>query len=259
MSLSVDDPLSGVGRSSDARRPVGVRGLDSMLGGGLPSDTTTLVCGPPFTGKTTLLKRSILAGLRQGVPSVILLTDACADRFRKQLVAMDEDYLSYEADGLVRYVDTYSRSVDAEEVALQAQYLDGASHLDAIEKALDRARRSLGHAGHDQHRFVVDSLSTLLLANGADAMLPFLQGMLGRAERAGGTTLLSLEHGVHPSREIELVRHLADGAIELRTESDDHQLRAIGPHVADARKWVEYEWGGKRFEVTGSASSVRIQ
>ena len=39
---------------NDARVPTGVKGLDDMLGGGLPSDHSILVCGGPGSGKTVL-------------------------------------------------------------------------------------------------------------------------------------------------------------------------------------------------------------
>jgi circadian clock protein KaiC len=51
---------------STSRIPSGVPGLDSMLAGGIPSGTATLVAGPTGSGKTTIAIQFILEGLRNG-------------------------------------------------------------------------------------------------------------------------------------------------------------------------------------------------
>ena len=48
--------------------PFDVSGLDSMLGGGVPTQSTTIVLGPPGCGKTILGLHFLSAGLRRGEP-----------------------------------------------------------------------------------------------------------------------------------------------------------------------------------------------
>lgn len=246
-------------RSSDQeRRSTGIERLDHILGGGLPPGSATLVCGEPFSGKTMLAKLSLLQGLREGIPAIVLTTDIPAERFRAQLAALDEDYPGYEADGLVWYVDTYSRAIGADDPLVQTHYLDSANQLEALRAALERARAGASEIS-EEHVLVVDSLTTLLLSNDAQEMLPFLQQMLGQASKMGAVTLLSLERGVHKDREVELVRHLVDGTIDLRVDNTQRVLQVEGPHVREPLKWIEYEWGASRFEITGSTSSSRIR
>jgi circadian clock protein KaiC len=54
------------------RVSTGVPGLDSLLEGGLPAGTATLVTGPSGSGKTTLALQFLLDGVRGGEPSLYL-------------------------------------------------------------------------------------------------------------------------------------------------------------------------------------------
>jgi circadian clock protein KaiC len=52
------------------RLSTGVEGLDKMIGGGLWRGTTTLLCGPTGSGKTTIGLQFVLDGLRRGEPAL---------------------------------------------------------------------------------------------------------------------------------------------------------------------------------------------
>src|SRR5579875_3165286 len=51
---------------TDGRIRTGVRGLDDVLGGGLPKGHLYLIEGDPGTGKTTLALQFLLEGASQG-------------------------------------------------------------------------------------------------------------------------------------------------------------------------------------------------
>ncbi len=57
--------------SGDERVPMGVPGLDAMLGGGLPSGYSVLVVGPSGSGKTILATQFLTEGARRGELGVI--------------------------------------------------------------------------------------------------------------------------------------------------------------------------------------------
>ena len=61
--LSVDPPL---GLEGKGRLSLGIPGLDTMLQGGLPAGSTTLLFGPPGSGKTLLGLSFLAEGARQG-------------------------------------------------------------------------------------------------------------------------------------------------------------------------------------------------
>ena len=57
--------------SEGARVPMGIPGLDDMLGGGLPTGYSLLVVGPSGSGKTILATEYLAEGVRRGEPGVI--------------------------------------------------------------------------------------------------------------------------------------------------------------------------------------------
>jgi circadian clock protein KaiC len=63
MSNAANEPL--VPTSSD-RASTGIRGLDDILGGGLPRHRLYLIQGEPGVGKTTLALQFLLEGVAQG-------------------------------------------------------------------------------------------------------------------------------------------------------------------------------------------------
>ena len=56
---------------ANKRIPMGVPGLDEMLGGGLPAGYSLLVVGPSGSGKTILATDFLAEGVRQGEPGVL--------------------------------------------------------------------------------------------------------------------------------------------------------------------------------------------
>ena len=53
------------------RLSIGVKGLDDMLGGGIPSGYSVLIAGPSGSGKSVLASEFIVEGARQGDPGII--------------------------------------------------------------------------------------------------------------------------------------------------------------------------------------------
>jgi circadian clock protein KaiC len=57
-------------RTADHHASTGIRGLDEILGGGLPADHLFLIEGSPGTGKTTLALQFLLEGVARGEPAL---------------------------------------------------------------------------------------------------------------------------------------------------------------------------------------------
>ncbi|MGH2650971.1 MAG: RAD55 family ATPase [Actinomycetota bacterium] len=235
----------------------GLKRLDDILKGGLPRTGATLIYGAPYAGKRVLARSFLLAGVRQGVPAIMVVTDQTATEAREALSAMDPSYAKFEGAGLVAFVDTYSRSVGAEDDNPYTEYVDGPTHLDALAIAVTNARRRLVRDRGD-HRMVVNSLSTILRYNGCDATFRFLQTFIGKARRGGATNVFVLQSGLHAEPDVQMCKHLMDGVLHLDQGSDKHLIRIEGNGVTESRAAVEYRYTPTLFEVTGSIASGRI-
>jgi KaiC/GvpD/RAD55 family RecA-like ATPase len=253
-----DRPATATGGAPPPKVEIGVRRLDDLLEGGLPPLSTTLVYGPPFLGKELLTRLYLLNGLRQGVPAILILTGQATSDVRQQLAQIDPAYPEYEKEGLVQFVDTYSKSIGAEDDFPHAEYVDGPVNLNAVSLAVNNAQRRL-IAEHPAHRMVYDSVSTTITYTNAQTTFRFLQVLVGKAKRAGATTMLLLDQGMHSDPEVQTFKHLSEGVIEVRADGSANFLQVSGIGVTENRGWVEYRFGEKQFDVTGSFQAGRIR
>lgn len=240
------------------RQATGVRRLDDLLKGGLPQGSFTLLYGPPFLGKDVLARHFLLAGFRAGIPGITVLTDDPAASVRRDLTAMDPALGKAEQAGLPQFVDAYSRTIGAADAAPGVEYVDGAMDLNGISLAVNNAERRV-LPDHPAHRLVFDSLSTLVTYTNAQTVFRFLQVLVGRTRLAGATGLLLLDQGMHTEAEVQMMKHLVDGFIELRPDGAKNMLQAQGIGITDNPGWVEYRFTETEFDLVGSFASGRIR
>jgi circadian clock protein KaiC len=79
-----DEPAGS--RRTKSRVPMGVPGLDKMLGGGLPSGYSVLVAGPSGSGKTILATAFLAEGVRRGEPGVIVAFEQTPSQSRTRAI-----------------------------------------------------------------------------------------------------------------------------------------------------------------------------
>jgi circadian clock protein KaiC len=69
--LKARSAVAGAKRVPQERLSVGVRGLDDMLGGGIPAGYSVLLAGPSGSGKSVLASEFIIEGARRDEPGII--------------------------------------------------------------------------------------------------------------------------------------------------------------------------------------------
>jgi circadian clock protein KaiC len=97
--------------SDEERRvPMGIPGLDEMLGGGLPMGYSLLLVGPSGSGKTIFATEFLAEGVRRGEPGVIAAFEKSPSQLlgNKRLHAMIQD-------GKVGVIDTRSLDLSIDE------------------------------------------------------------------------------------------------------------------------------------------------
>ncbi|MCA1599204.1 MAG: AAA family ATPase [Chloroflexi bacterium] len=119
--------------------PTGVRGLDVVLGGGLPRRALSLVSGPPGSGKTTLTAQLAVAAAQAGRRALIVTAFAESS---DKLIAHLRTYRFFDADLLG----------DSLEILSLGQFLDaGMARLaeEVIGLVRDRRARLVALDGFD--------------------------------------------------------------------------------------------------------------
>ncbi len=134
---------SGPAGKTTRRRPrlsVGVKAVDEMLGGGIPSGYSVLVAGPSGSGKTILATQFINEGARRGEPGVIAV-------FEKR----PNEYAQTSGGGFDRLVRNGQVSI---------------IHTRPLDLSIDETLHELTDAIHrlKARRVVIDSLSGFELA-----------------------------------------------------------------------------------------------
>jgi KaiC/GvpD/RAD55 family RecA-like ATPase len=250
-------PASG-GNGTLGRLPTGIKRLDQLLSGGIPVGSAVLVYGPPFLGKEILARRFFLANLQAGNPAICVLTNTTSADVRAKLAQTDSNYSTLEKRHLGRFVDTYSRSVGAEDGFKDVEYLDGALDLNGLSIAVNKAQAGL-IAQHDQHGLVLDSVSTLVAYSNAATAFRFLQTLIGRTRRVGATGLFLMDHGMHSEADVQMFKHLMTGVIETREAGGKPQLQVQGMGAPVGQNWVDYKFDDTTFDITGSFAAGRIR
>lgn len=86
------------------RLPIGVPKLDELLGGGLPKGSTTLVSGPPGSGKTILCYNFLYQGVQHGEKCLFLTLDKQVDGLLTQAEGLGFDFQPFIGNGLAKFL-----------------------------------------------------------------------------------------------------------------------------------------------------------
>ena len=151
------------------RVPIGVPGLDDMLGGGLPVGYSLLIVGPSGSGKTILATQFLAEGVRRGETGVI----AAFEKSPSQLLSKQLNALV--VDGKVGVIDTRSLDLSIDQI------------LHDLIEMINRLQAK---------RVVIDSLSGFELALAPEFQEDFrgsLYRMIAELTNMGVTILMTSE------------------------------------------------------------------
>ena len=131
--------------AADVPRPrlsIGVRGLDDMLGGGIPAGYSVLLAGPSGSGKSVLATQFISEGARHGEPGIIAVFEKRPAEYSYD-DANGQRFHRFVRDGTVGIIHTRPLDLSIDEM------------LNEIVDAIHRLKA---------RRLVIDSLSGFELA-----------------------------------------------------------------------------------------------
>lgn len=162
------DTIAAEPVSPAERVPTGIRGLDAMLGGGLPRASATVVQGGTGTGKTLLGLHFLLEGARRGEAGIHFTLEETAGQLRGIAQTLGWDLRPLERRGLLTlsYFSPVELSTDC---------------------FLDRARQQVEQLG--ARRAVLDSLTSMALGVSSDRRFKELVYAVTKHFRAAGVTL----------------------------------------------------------------------
>lgn len=150
------------------RLPVGVPGLDEMLGGGVPAHSATLMEGGTGTGKTLISLSFLMEGTRRGEPGLLFTMEESRPQILRMAAARGWDFRALETQGLLKVVFTSPIEL-------------------AVDALLQEAKMLITEMG--AKRAVIDSLSSLNLSIASEGRFKELVFALVKIFRAMGVTV----------------------------------------------------------------------
>jgi len=217
----------------------GIRRLDDLLIGGLPFGSNVLIYGPAFTGKEVLVNIFASEGLKKGVPVIWVTTEKTPNELREEMNFIISGFEEYEKLGLVKFVDSYSRSMGDDSQDPNVRYIDSPTDFQAIQQAIEDMAKELLEK-HKYYRFVFRSISTMIAYLDPNTAFRFLNPIVGRRKRDKSVGMYIIEKGMHGEQEIQMVGSLMDGMVEMKVENLNTFLSIRGIGEVQSRAWIRY-------------------
>ncbi|MDY6946037.1 MAG: ATPase domain-containing protein [Pseudomonadota bacterium] len=198
---------SGPGRSSP-RVPLGIEGLDDVLGGGITPDRLYLLEGSPGTGKTTLALQFLLHGAARGEACLYITLSETADELR---AVADTHGWSLDDLTIFEMVSEEEMEAEAEQSILHPAEVELGETTNRIIAEVQRLQPK---------RVVFDSLSELRLL--AQHPLRYRRQILGLKQFFSrcACTVLMLDDRTSDPADLQL-HSIAHGVITLEQSPRD--------------------------------------
>lgn len=208
-------------------KPTGVKGLDDMLGGGLPSSRCILVCGGPGSGKTILCIQFLYNGaIKYNETGLYVSLCEKPIHLKEDMSGFGWDIERLEKDGKLVIVDaspirTLPGSVKIGKLNIGKRDFSMLSLIEIIKSRVQEIGAK---------RIVIDSISSLILQYPDDSERQFaILDLFEAVTDLGGTCLITTElRATALEREVQAEEFLSSGVIVFHTFNEGGRLiRAI--------------------------------
>jgi len=181
------------------RMPSGIAELDTLIGGGIESGTSTLIVGAAGTGKSTLAAQFVAAAAERGQPSAMFIFDERVNTLLSRTAGLGIDLQKHVESGL-----TTIQPVDPAE-------LSPGEFCHRIRQAIDRQHAEL---------LVIDSLNGYLNAMPGERnlIIQLHELLMYLGQKNVATVLISAHQGLIGPNMTSVIdaSYLADAVVLLR-------------------------------------------
>jgi circadian clock protein KaiC len=220
------------------RTPSGIKGLDDLVGGGLPRGTWTLIYGENGTGKTIIGMGFTWQGLCAGEACVYEVTDQPVEHLRTYFRSFGWDLDPFEKTQQIRFRQLFPRYSTPYDP--HVTYVTGrpfAHTTRAFHEEMLRQR-----TGSEVARIVSDNESLNLIRSGFEEELRTLEWAKEWAMKYGICGIRCVSRDLQDPQAEAMLRQYHDNIIELRLGDAGRELRIMKmfatEHPVD---WMPFE------------------
>lgn len=171
--------------------PSEIEGLDALLYGGLDRGTSSMIMGPPGTGKSTLSTRFALAAAKRGEKSLMFIFDETLGTFLSRSRQLRMDVEPYIKSGLIKVQQVDPAEISPGELA---HCIRGAVSRDGVRMVVIDSINGYLNAMPEE-RYLTLQLHELLAYLGQQGVVTIMvlaqQGLLGPMQSAVDLTYLA--------------------------------------------------------------------
>ena len=197
------------------RTPSGIKGLDELVGGGLPKGRVILLTGEPGSGKTIFGTQYLVNGIKEYDETGLLV---CMEEIKSHLYSEMKlfgwDLAKFEEAGKLAFVDAtplrlLPEKVKVGEVAIARRDFSMVTLIQAINKEVERINPA---------RIVVDPITSLIIQYPDDvARRGAILELIGALVSCSATCLITSElKNFGRKRRVEMEEFLAHGVVVLQ-------------------------------------------
>ncbi|MCL4315024.1 MAG: RAD55 family ATPase [Candidatus Thermoplasmatota archaeon] len=231
--------------------------VDELLIGGIRTGSNCILIGPPFSGKYILAWNFVATSLREGVPVIVITTDKDVKDIKYEISKIYRDVDLAEENGLLRFVDVYSRTIQGQPSSKFAVVIDNIVNVSSLIKNVDLISADMV-AKKGYYRLLFSSLTSYMTELDEKILLKFIQQFVQKRRGENGTSFYLLEGGLFDQKLTEAVVYTMDGSIEFKNEGSKFFLRVSGLGSARSRDWVELFMSETSFDL-GSFTLEKIR
>lgn len=225
--------MAEVNTGGGGKAPTGIRGLDDILGGGLPRGEMYLLCGGPGTGKTTIGLQFLMDGARKD-ETVLFITLSQTESALRRIAASH----GWSLEGVVVDEQGGARSQqdDAEQTIFHTAVVELGETMSALMAAIERI---------NPDRVAIDTVSQIRQL--ADMPLRYQRQLLSlRDFLAGRDATVLLTDSSH--EQDQALQDLVHGTIVLDRNAPDYGNVRRRMHVSKMRG-LTFHGGNHNFRI----------
>ncbi len=232
---------------------LGIKELDTAVDG-IKRGSNILMIGPPMCGKEVILYHIMYHGAAINENAIINVTTRetgahILEKFKRNNLPLPLDR--------IRIIDCVTKIPNYEEkknenIKIAKSAVDFTGIGLKINQSFDELFLKNKIYKNQLH---INSLSTFLIYSNPQTVFRFLHVITKRIKSIGAIGIYLIDGGMHEEEEIERLKKLFDGIIEIESEKDKNflRIRLVGLS-AEPTSWFEYVIEGTKLKILGKFS-----